>query len=262
MPEERARIGISTHSTKLDHYASIETPSRATPKVTMPHSTTGHQSKSTGKLRSSSSKRTRLTPETRRSLILDHAAEMVARDGVSALSMDSVGRKAGVSKALVYNYFPNTTDLMRQLLQREWRRLRRLQIEAARDADTLETLVRSVTQVYLKYIEERGMLIERLQAEPSVSTIHDPTEFSRESAVDYLAEILVDTFNLPPEIAKAATDVSFGLPAAAGRYLLQHKMSRQQLEDMTVTMILGSLDALKRHHIANLKFRQRLPTTT
>ena len=56
MPEERARIGISTHSTKLVHYASIEPPSRATPKVTMPHSTTGHKSKSTGKLRSSSSK--------------------------------------------------------------------------------------------------------------------------------------------------------------------------------------------------------------
>lgn len=228
----------------------------------MPNSKKGRKSNSTGKSNFSSSKRVRLTPETRRSLILDHAAEIVASDGITALSMDSVGRKAGISKALVYNYFPNTTDLLRQLLQREWRRLRKLQVEAARNADTLEALVRSVTQVYLKYIEERGMLIERLQSEPSVSSLHDPTEFSRESAVDYLAEILGDTFGLPYEFAKAATDVSFGLPAAAGRYLLQHKMSRQQLEDMTVTMILGSLDALKRHQIANLKLRRRLPTTS
>ena len=200
-------------------------------------------------------KRLRLAPEERQSRILDHAAEIVARDGVSALSMDSIGREAGISKALVYNYFPNTTELLRQLLQREWRRLRRLQVEAAREADTFEALVRSVTHVYLKYIEERGMLIERLQAEPSVSGMHDPTEFSRDSAVGYLAEIVADHFGLPEDVARAATDISFGLPATAGAYLLQRKMSRQALEDMTVSMILGTFDALKREHIA----RRRLP---
>lgn len=202
-------------------------------------------------------KRVRLAPEARQSLILDHAAEIVARDGVSALSMDSIGREAGISKSLVYNYFPNTTELLRQLLQREWRRLRRLQVEAAREADTFEALVRSVTHVYLKYIEERGMLIERLQAEPSVSGMHDPTEFSRESAVGYLADIVADHFGLPMEVAKAATDISFGLPATAGAYLLQRKMSRQALEDMTVTMILGTFDALKREHIARRRLRGR-----
>ena len=166
--------------------------------------------------RAKRAKRVRLAPEQRRSLILDHAADIVARDGVSALSMDSIGREAGISKALVYNYFPNTTELLRQLLQREWRRLRRLQVEAAREADTFEALVRSVTHVYLKYIDERGLLIERLQAEPAVSAIHDPTEFSRDSAVGYLADIVAGHFGLPADIAKAATDISFGLPAAAG----------------------------------------------
>lgn len=198
-------------------------------------------------------KRVRLAPEERRSLILDHAADIVARGGVSALSMDSIGREAGISKALVYNYFPNTTDLLQQLLQREWRRLRRLQVEAARGAETFEALVRSVTHVYLKYIDERGLLIERLQAEPSVSAIHDPTEFSRDSAVGYLADIVTGHFGLPEDIAKAATDISFGLPAAAGAYLLQRKLSRQALEDITVTMILGTFNELRREHAATLR---------
>ena len=101
------------------------------------------------------------------------------------------------------------------------------------------------------------MLIERLQAEPSVSGMHDPTEFSRESAVGYLADIVADHFGLPMEVAKAATDISFGLPATAGAYLLQRKMSRQALEDMTVTMILGTFDALKREHIARRRLRGR-----
>lgn len=195
-----------------------------------------------------SRKRVRLAPQERQSLILDHTAEIVARDGVSTLSMDSISRQAGISKSLVYNYFPNVTDLLRQLLQREWRRLRRLQAEAAEKAETFEGLVRAVTHVYLKYIDERGLLIERLQAEPSVSAIHDPTEFGRDSAVDYLADIVADHFGLPNDIAKAATDISFGLPAAAGAYLLQRKMSRKELEDLTVTMILGTLNELKRDY--------------
>jgi AcrR family transcriptional regulator len=195
-------------------------------------------------------KRVRLAPKERQSLILDHTAEIIARDGVATLSMDMISRQAGISKSLVYNYFPNITDLLRQLLQREWRRLRRLQAEAADQAETFEGLVRAVTHVYLKYIDERGLLIERLQAEPSVSAIHDPTEFGRDSAVDYLASIVEAHFDLPPDIAKAATDISFGLPAAAGAYLLHRTMGRQELEDITVTMILGTLNELKREHMA------------
>lgn len=195
-----------------------------------------------------SRKRMRLAPVERQSLILDHTADIIAREGVSALSMDRIGREAGISKSLVYNYFPNMTDLLRQLLQREWRRLRRLQAEAADKAETFEGLVRAVTHVYLKYIDERGLLIERLQAEPAVSAIHDPTEFGRDSAVDYLAEIVTAHFGLPAEIAKAATDISFGLPAAAGAYLMHRQMSREALEALTVTMILGTFNELTRDY--------------
>lgn len=211
------------------------------------------------KSKAAARKRVRLAPQERQSLILDRTADIIAREGVSALSMDRIGRESGVSKSLVYAYFPGMTDLLRQLLQREWRRLRRLQAEAADRAETMEGLVRAVTHVYLKYIDERGMLIERLQAEPSVSAIHDPTEFGRDSAVGYLAEIVAEHYGLPQDIAKAATDISFGLPAAAGAYLLQRRLSREVLEDLTVTMILGTLNELKREHMARLQPIRRAP---
>lgn len=194
--------------------------------------------------------RTRLDPAQRRSLILDHAAEMIARDGMAALSVEAIGREAGISKSLVYNYFPNLQALLSELLERELKRLRRLQGEAAEQAQTFEGLVRAVTHVYLKYIDERGLIIERLQHEPSISAIHDPTEYGRDRAVDYLAEIVMRHFDLPHDVARAATDISFGLPASAGAYLLRRGMSRQQLEDLTVTMILGSVMALKTEHTA------------
>ena len=92
------------------------------------------------------------------------------------LTMETLGRKAGISKSLVYNYFSNTREVLSELLERELRRQRRAQSRAAENAETFEGLVRAVTHEYLKYIDERGLIIERLQSEPSVSPIHDPTE--------------------------------------------------------------------------------------
>ncbi|MFO6448387.1 TetR/AcrR family transcriptional regulator [Erythrobacter sp. NE805] len=198
-------------------------------------------------------RRTRLAPEERRSLILDSAAEMIAQGGIAALTMDAIGRAAGVSKSLVYNYFPNLQMLMSELLERELKRLRRLQREAIGAADTFEGMVRATTHVYLSYIEERGLIIERLQQEPSVSDHHDPTEYGRDAAVEFLAQIVERHFDLPPEVARAATDISFGLPASAGAYLLRTGMDRQRLEDITVAMILGSITSLKTDFAARRK---------
>jgi TetR/AcrR family transcriptional regulator, fatty acid biosynthesis regulator len=191
------------------------------------------------------SPRRRYSPEKRRALILDAAADLVGREGVSGLNAERIARHAGISKSLIYNYFPNITLLLQQLFERELRRLRRRQLEAAEQAESFEGLVRAVTHVYLEYIDERGLIIERLQSEPSVAAVHDPTEYGRAAAVDYLARIVMRQFDLAEDMARAATDISLGLPAAAGAYLLHHDMDRQQLEDITVTMILGSFAAIK-----------------
>ena len=196
-------------------------------------------------------KRTRLSPEKRRALILDKTAEIVAKEGVANLSMDQVGREAGISKSLVYNYFPNLNDLLKVLLERELRHLRRAQRKAAEEADTFEELVRGVTHAYLTYIDERGLIVERLQAEPSVSDTHDPTDYSRDTAVEYLGQLAQDLFDLPPEIARAATDISFGIPSAAGMFLLKRQLPLDQIEDLTVTMILGTFAAIKTDYTIN-----------
>jgi TetR/AcrR family transcriptional regulator, fatty acid biosynthesis regulator len=194
--------------------------------------------------------RRRFSPEKRRELILDQTAEIVAREGVATLSIEQIGREAGISKSLVYAYFPNLTELLRELYQREMKHLRRLQAAAAAGADTFEGLVRSVTHEYLKYYDERGLIIERLQNEPSVSAMHDPTDYGRDAAVDYLTDIVMTHFDLPREIARAATDISFGLPASAGSYLRRHDLPLETVEDLTVTMIIGTIMNVKNEYVA------------
>ena len=197
--------------------------------------------------------RTRLNPEKRKEMILDHAAKFIAAEGVSALSMERLGKEAGISKSLVYAYYPSMTELLQTLLKREYRLLRTQQAIAADSAETFEQLVRRITKSYLAYIEDRGLLLERLMAEPSVAALGDPTKFQRSTAVDHIAKMVADTFDIDIETAIPVVDISFGMPAAAGNYLIHHHANRQTIEDITVAMIVGSVEAIKQKYDTSLK---------
>lgn len=205
--------------------------------------------------------RKRLAPEARQSDILDHAAEIVAAQGVAAVTMEQVAKSAGVSKSLVYVYFPSTTELLQTLLQRELKRLRRQQQAAAEAARTFGEMVRGVTHVYLTYIEERGLIIHRLQSEPSVAQgTGNPTDFQNDAAVIYIAEVLHDTFDIPMEVAIPASAISFGLPIAAGDFLATKDVDPKVIEDLTVTMLVGCCEAVKKDYLSlhkPLKHRRR-----
>lgn len=187
----------------------------------------------------------RYSPETRKLMILDSAAQLIAAEGTAELSLELIGQKADVSKTLMYRYFGSLAELLRDLLDREYRHLRKKQFEATKKSETYEQLVRNVTHAYLSYIEERGLIIERLQAYPDIAAAQDPTHFRRESPVEYFAQVTSDLFGIPMDIAIASTEISFGLPAAAGEYLVRSGMDRQIVEDLTVAMILGSLAGIR-----------------
>lgn len=186
-------------------------------------------------------KRTRLSPQKRRSMILDHAAEVVAEEGVSAATMDRIARQANVSKSLLYAYFDNVTELLRELLQRELRRLRRLQAEAAGSTTDFAEMVRAVTHEYVEYISERGLILQRLQSEPSLAEGRDPTDYGRRDAVRFVAKVVASNFDMPMDLAVACTDISFGIPAAAGHFMEASDNDPKWVEDITVEMIIGSI---------------------
>jgi AcrR family transcriptional regulator len=195
-------------------------------------------------------------------MILDHAADFISADGVSALNMESLAKSAGISKALIYNYFPSMTELLRTLLKREHRLLRLEQVKAEKSAGTFEQYVRRITRAYLLYIEEKGLLLDRLTAEPAVASLGDPTQFLRSTSVKHVAQIYADTYDVDIERAIPVIDISFGLPAAAGHYLTNSDTDRQTIEDITVIMMLGGLEAIKQKHQTSLKPLVRRNTET
>jgi hypothetical protein len=55
------------------------------------------------------------------------------------------------------------------------------------------------------------------------------------------------------EVARATVDISYGMPTAAGQYLIHNDINLQTLEDITVAMILGSYQAIQKRYETSLK---------
>jgi AcrR family transcriptional regulator len=64
----------------------------------------------------------RLLPEQRREQLLDIVLEIIDTEGVGAVSMDAVARRAGVTRPVVYSQFTDANAMLRASLDREERR--------------------------------------------------------------------------------------------------------------------------------------------
>jgi AcrR family transcriptional regulator len=64
----------------------------------------------------------RLLPEQRREQLLDIVLDIIDTDGVGAVSMDAVARRAGVTRPVVYSQFTDTNHMLRASLDREEQR--------------------------------------------------------------------------------------------------------------------------------------------
>ena len=191
----------------------------------------------------------RLDPLVRKHMILDRVAALVAAEGVSAVTMDRVGREAGVSKPLVYAYFQNVTTLLQELLLRDQRRLWEEQTSAVSEAKDFDELIRLTTRTYLKHVEKSGMHIQRLMSEPSVAAAFKEREYERrQRVVDFLAREMARTLNVPRDIANLVTELSLGTTGAAGELISRGEVGRKKVEDLLVCLYKGNIAALREQY--------------
>lgn len=61
----------------------------------------------------------RLSPQDRRSQLLDVAQHLVEHDGVHACTVEAVSQQAGVTPQLVHKYFGSRASLLQELFRRE-----------------------------------------------------------------------------------------------------------------------------------------------
>ncbi|WP_394763674.1 TetR/AcrR family transcriptional regulator [Phenylobacterium sp.] len=190
-------------------------------------------------------KRRRLAPEVRRSLILDEAAKLVIAHGLTAVSMETVGRLCGISKALVYNYFPSRDQLLAALLQREQNELRDRGMRSALQARSFADLIRQTTRLYLEQTRERGALIQALLSDPSVARLMEEANRSeRDRTIRYFVREGRREYGLTLPIAIAVVDMLMAVTDQAGKQTAAGSLDIDTAEEMCVALITGGLERL------------------
>jgi AcrR family transcriptional regulator len=190
-------------------------------------------------------KRERLAPETRRTQILDRAARMVLEEGLSVVSMERLGRECGISKGLVYNYFPSRDHLLAALLRREQEELRDRGMAAALQAASFPELIRQTTRLYLEHTAERGVLTQALLADPSVALLlAESDRTDRERTFRFFVKQTRKTYDLPLPVAIGAVEMLMAVTDRAGRLMSDGVLELGAAEEMAVQLILGGLDRL------------------
>lgn len=192
-------------------------------------------------------KRQRLDPEERASQILDCAAQLIVEGGLTEISMERLGRDAGVSKALIYNYFPNLTDLLRALLEREISQIRENGIREIGLSTDFRDMIRRTTRMYVEHVSVRGTLLQRLWKEPSVArAVADKNLRGQDEASRYFVKQVRKEYGLPLEVAIAAVDMQMAMTETAAQHLSKARIDVDFMTDICVNLLLGGLDALAR----------------
>jgi AcrR family transcriptional regulator len=183
---------------------------------------------------------TRLDVDERRRRLLELGAELFARHAYDELSMARIAREAGISKALLYHYFPSKQAYFAATLEQAAAEL--AHVTAPDPAlPPVEQLAGSL-DAYLTWIEQHADAYTKLF--PSVGAVPEVRELV-DRVRDETAQQIVDGISAEPGPALRAA-VRGWLWFVDGAVLdwLEHRdMDRERLHALLLGTLLGAVSA-------------------
>jgi AcrR family transcriptional regulator len=178
----------------------------------------------------------------RRRQLLELGAKLFATHSFGELSMARIAREAGISKALLYHYFPSKQDFFVATLQQGAQEIAR-RTEPNPDLPPLEALAASL-DAFLAWIEENETayrkLMESVGSVPEVKALIDDI---RDATSARILDGLGAGDPPPPKMRAAARGWLWFMDGAILDWLEHRDMSRTELRDFLLGSLAGSLMA-------------------
>jgi AcrR family transcriptional regulator len=194
---------------------------------------------------------TRLDVDERRRQLLERGTELFTRYSYGELSMAEIARQAGISKALLYHYFPSKRDFFVATLARAAEELR-ARTEPDPTKPPLEQLTGSLDG-YLELIEENSASYEKLiESATTVAEVRELIDDVREfTAQRTLAGIVPDGQQPPPTVRAAVRGWLWYMDGVCLDWVREKDFSRRELRDMLLGTLMGAVAAAGGHSILN-----------
>ena len=185
---------------------------------------------------------TRMHVDDRRRQLLERGAELFATHSFAELSMARIAREVGISKALLYHYFPSKQDFFVATLQQGAQEIAR-RTQPDPDLPPLEALAGSL-DAFLGWIEENELayrkLMESVGSVPEVQALLDEIRSSTSARI-------LDGIGAgdppPPKMRAAASAWLWFMDGAILDWLEHDDMTRTELRDLLLGSLAGSLTA-------------------
>jgi AcrR family transcriptional regulator len=184
----------------------------------------------------------RLDVEERRAQLLELGRELFTKYGYDELSMARIARHAGISKALLYHYFPTKHRFFEAALEQA-----AAEVAARTEPDpSLEPVdqLRGSLGGFLGWIDENATAYRKLmESATSVPEVRDLITTIRDQTSARIVEGLHPDAPAPPKIRAAARGWLWFMDGVILDWLEHRDIERDDLRDFLLGALLGALIA-------------------
>ena len=183
----------------------------------------------------------RMDVDERRAQLLERGAELFTSHRYDELSMNRIATEVGISKALLYNYFPSKQAFFEETLS-AWAERLRVRTEPDPDLPPVEQLTESL-DAFLALVEENsGAYRNLIQSATAVAEIHDLVEEVRRATAERILSGLYPG-GAPPKARTAVSGWLWFMDGACLNWIEHRDIEREELRDLLLGVLMGSLIA-------------------
>ena len=183
----------------------------------------------------------RLDVDERRRQLLERGAELFTSHRYDELSMSRIAAEVGISKSLLYHYFPSKQAFFEATLG-AWAEELRARTEPDPDLPPVEQLTASLG-AFLALIEENSVAYRQLMSSatstPQIRDLVD--QVRRQTAARILDGIYPD--GAPPKARTAVSGWLWFMDGACLDWIEHRDLDRDELRDLLLGTLMGSLIA-------------------
>jgi AcrR family transcriptional regulator len=183
----------------------------------------------------------RLDVDERRRQLLEAGARVFTERSYDDASMAEVARTAGISKGLLYHYFPSKRDLFVATLEAAAAELQ--EVTQPDPSLPVPEQLKGAIDAYLGWIEEHSDSYAKLMESASGSDdVRSYMAQVRAGTVERILEALVKDGD-PAAIRTALHGFLWFMDGACLDWLANRDLTREQLRDMLLTTFAGAIGA-------------------
>jgi AcrR family transcriptional regulator len=181
----------------------------------------------------------------RREQILGHATRLIGKRGLTVLTVESLARSCGVSKALIYVHFATPTEILAGVLRREFESLRAAGLDEVLAAGDCEEAAVAAAAIYARHVSKHGAVLHALLSDPLFVRHMSPAERRlRDGAVRKLVRRLHREMGFSIKHAGFVVALLAAIPERAGLMAYEGALDLAAAEALCAELVRASLSAL------------------